>query len=116
MYCQRSSESSPSGSKTASTKQKRDPKKVVQDFHVRQTRQILSIAAALFLVLFVAVVHKRPDLFGEFPKSVLFGIQAVLIGAFIGFSAVNWRCPSCNKFLGNDVHQDACRRCGVRLR
>ncbi len=93
-----------------------DPEKVIRIFHTRQNRQILAIAAALFLVLLTAVVHKRPDLFGVFTKNLLFGIQAVIIGAFIGFSAVNWRCPSCNKFLGRDVHQDACRRCGARLR
>ncbi len=93
-----------------------DPEKIIRTFRIRQTRQILTIAAALFLVLLTAVVYKRPDLFGVFSKNLLFGIQAVLIGAFIGFSAVNWRCPSCGKFLGRDVHQDVCRRCGVRLR
>ncbi len=105
-----------SGRKGCSVKQKKDPATISRDFHVRQTRQILAIAAALFLVLLAAVVYKRPDLFGAFPKGALFGIQALLIAGFIGFSAVNWRCPSCGKFLGRDVHQDACRRCGVRLR
>ncbi len=93
-----------------------DQEKIIRTFRVRQNRQILAIAAALFLVLLTAVVYKRSDLFGVFPKNLLFGIQAVVIGGFIGFSAVNWRCPSCNKFLGRDVHQDACRRCGARLR
>ncbi len=88
----------------------------MQDFRVRQTRQILAIAAALFLVLLAAVVYKRPDLFGVIPKSTLFGVQALLIAAFIGFTAVNWRCPSCHKFLGNDIHREVCRRCGARLR
>ncbi len=97
-------------------KHKNDPEKIIRTFHIRQNRQILEIAAALFLVLLTAVIYKRPDLFGALPKSLLFGIQAVLIGAFIGFSAINWRCPSCNKFLGRDVHQDVCRRCGARLK
>ncbi len=106
----------PSGRKGGSIMQKKDPATITRDFHARQTRQILAIAAALFLVLLAAVVYKRPDLFGAFPKGLLFGIQALLIAGFIGFSAVNWRCPSCSKFLGNDVHQDVCRKCGARLR
>ncbi len=97
-------------------KHKSDPEGVIRTFHIRQNRQILAIAAALFLVLLAAVVYKRPELFGVFPKSLLFGIQAVLIGAFIGFSAVNWRCPACSKFLGRDIHQYVCRRCGARLK
>lgn len=96
--------------------EKKDPRKVMQDFRVRQSRQLLAIAAALFLMLLTAVVYKRPDLFGVIPKSTLFGAQAVFIAAFIGFTAVNWRCPSCNKFLGNDIHREVCRRCGARLR
>ncbi len=88
----------------------------MKEFRVRQNRQLLAIAAALFLVLFMAVVYKRPDLFGEFSKGTLFGAQAVLIAAFIGFTAVNWRCPSCDKFLGSDIHLEVCRRCGARLR
>ncbi len=102
--------------KATTMKGKRNPKKVMQDFHVRQSRQLLAITAALFLVLFMAVVYKRPDLFGGFPRGTLFGAQAVLIAAFIGFTAVNWRCPSCNKFLGSDIHREVCRRCGARLR
>ncbi len=96
--------------------EKKDPRKIMQDFRTRQSRQLLAIAAALFLVLLGAVVYKRPDLFGVIPKSTLFGAQTVFIAAFLGFTAVNWRCPSCNKFLGNDIHREVCRRCGARLR
>jgi hypothetical protein len=95
-------------------KEKRDAKRIRESFRIRQNRQLLAIAAALFLVLFSAVVYKRPDLFGEFSKSMLFEAQAVIIAAFVGFTAVNWRCPVCNKFLGNDIHKESCRRCGTR--
>ena len=75
----------------------------------------MAAAAALFLVLGVAVVNKRPDIFGEFSSSLLFAAQAIIIAAFIGFTAMNWRCPSCGKHLGGDIYRSVCRKCGVRL-
>lgn len=94
--------------------EKRD--RIVQDFRSRQNRQFIAIAAALFLVLLSAVIYRRPDLFGEFSKSTLFGAQVAIIGAFIGFTGFNWRCPSCTKYLGNDVNRSICKKCGARLR
>lgn len=96
--------------------EKKDRNRIVQDFRSRQNRQFIAIAAALFLVLLSAVIYRRPDLFGEFPKSTLFGAQIMLIAAFICFTAFNWRCPSCTKYLGNDVNRSVCKKCGVRLR
>jgi hypothetical protein len=89
--------------------------RVPREFRLRQTRQIIAIAAALFLVLLVAAVHKRPDLFGSYHRSALFAVQALIIASFIGFSAANWRCPACRSFLGSDIHRTRCRKCGTRL-
>ncbi len=96
--------------------QKKDDKQTMRDFEVRQGRQMLAVAIVLFLVLFLAVIYKRPDRFGEFSRDTIFGLQAVIIAAFIGFSALNWRCPSCKKYLGKDIHKRMCRKCGTRLR
>ena len=96
--------------------QKKDDKQTRQDFEVRQSRQILAIAITLFLVLLLAVIYKRPDRFGEFSKGTLFGLQVVIISAFIGFTALNWRCPSCKKYLGKDISKRICRHCKTRLR
>ena len=87
----------------------------IREFRKRQTRQLIAVAVALFLVLFVAVIYKRPDIFGAFSPESLFAAQAVLIGGFIGYSAFNWRCPSCNKYLGADIHRSRCNKCGVRF-
>ncbi len=95
--------------------QRSDEERIPQEFRKRQTRQILAVAIALFLVLLVAVIHKRPDLFGTFPRELLFAAQAVVIAAFIGFTSVNWRCPSCGKHLGGDISRRQCRKCGARL-
>jgi hypothetical protein len=96
--------------------QERDNKRIMRDFGLRKSRQFLAIAATLFLLLFLALLYKRSDLFGEFSKDTIFAAQIVLIAAFIGFSAFNWRCPSCNKYLGSNINRRICKQCGTRLR
>ena len=95
---------------------KRDSRQIMQDFGVRRARQLLAIGVALCLVVFLAMLHKSQTVPGEFSKNTLFGVQVIVIAAFIGFSRVNWRCPSCNKYLGNDISRRMCRKCGSRLR
>jgi len=96
--------------------QKRANKQIMQDFGLRLSRQFLAIAATLFLLLFLVLLYKRPDLFGEFSKNTIFAAQIMLIVAFIGFSAFNWRCPSCKKYLGTNINRRICKQCGTRLR
>jgi hypothetical protein len=95
--------------------QKRDDLQIKRDFRLRQSRQLLAIAVALLGMVILALVYKRHDLFGEFPKSTIFGSQLVVIALFAGFTAVNWRCPSCKKYLGHDINRRICKKCGVRL-
>ncbi len=96
--------------------QKRDDERIKREFGVRQSRQFLAIAVTLVLLLFLTLLHKRADLFGELPKQTILAAQIVVIAAFIGFSAFNWRCPACKKYLGADIGRRICRRCGSRLR
>ena len=95
--------------------QRKDPNEIRREFKLRQTRQIIAMTAALFVVVLGAVFARRPDLFGEFSKSTLFGMQALAIGAFIGFTSYNWRCPACGKYLGNGMNRAQCGKCGSRL-
>jgi len=95
--------------------QKWDDKKINQEFRLRQGRQFLAISLTLLLVVFLTLLYKRPDLFGEFSKEIISITQIALIAAFIGFSAFNWRCPSCKRYLGNNIGRQRCRRCGTRL-
>lgn len=93
----------------------KNSRQIMQDFGVRRGRQLLAIGAVLFLVFFLAMLHKRPTVLGEFSKDTIFGAQVIVIAAFIGFSSVNWRCPSCNKYLGNDLNRPVCKKCESRL-
>lgn len=95
---------------------KRDEKNIIQSFGLRRGRQLIAIWVALFLVLFLAVLYNRPTVLGEISRNTLLGAQIMVIAAFIGFSRLNWRCPSCNKYLGRDLYRRICGKCGSRLR
>jgi len=96
--------------------QKKEAAQIMQKFEVRQSRQFIAVAATMFLVLLCAVLYKRPDLFGQFSKASLYGAQVVIIASFIGFTAMNWRCPSCGKYLGSNIVKRFCKKCGARMR
>jgi len=105
-----------SGEEEIAVMQERDNKQIMRDFGLRLGRQFLAIAITLVLLLFLALLHKHPDLLGNFSKNTIFAAQIGLIAAFIGFSAFNWRCPSCKKYLGKDISRRICRHCRTRLR
>jgi protein-S-isoprenylcysteine O-methyltransferase Ste14 len=94
----------------------KDGRQIMKDFAVRRERQLLAIVAALFLVFFFALLHKRPTALIELSGETIFGAQVIVIAAFIGFTVFNWRCPLCNKFVGSDINRRFCRQCGSRLR
>jgi rubrerythrin len=94
---------------------KRDDRKIMREYRARQSRQLIAIAAAMFLVLLGAVFQKRADLLGPIPQNVLFGLQAISIAGFLGYTFVNWRCPACGKLLGSNIHRQRCGKCGARL-
>lgn len=95
--------------------QKKENNQIMRDFRLRLNRQLLAMALTLFLLLFLVLIYKRTDIFGEFSKNNIIALQIILIGVFIGFSAINWRCPSCNKYLGGDINKRICKKCGIRL-
>jgi hypothetical protein len=96
--------------------QQKDDTQIRKDFGIRQGRQFLAISVALLLVVLLTLVHKRQDLFGELSKNAILGLQLLVIAAFIGFSFTNWRCPACEKYMGQDISRRICRKCGTRLR
>jgi hypothetical protein len=96
--------------------QKKDPEQIMQEFRKRQSNQFVAIAITLLALLLCAVIYKRPDLFGEYSKSTLFGAQVVILASFMVYTAVNWTCPSCGKYLGTDINRRICKKCKARLR
>jgi len=87
---------------------------ILQDFRLRKSRQILAIAAALLVVFSLAFLHRAGFL--GMSKDSVFSFQILVIASFIGFTASNWRCPSCKGFLGQDINKQLCRKCRTRLK
>lgn len=95
--------------------QKKENNQIMRDFRSRLNRQLLAMALTMFLILFLVLIYKRSDIFGEFSKNSIFTSQIILIAVFIWFSVINWRCPSCNKYLGSGINRRICKKCGIRL-
>ena len=93
-----------------------DEERIRRAAAVRRSRQMIAMAAAIVLMILAALVHRRPDLFGEISKGTVLKAQAVIVLLFINFTAFNWRCPACRKYLGSDIGRTNCKHCGARLR
>ena len=93
------------------------PAQITDEFRQRRTRQWF-ISSIAFVVLIVAIAAS------ERPKFSLFGLDAntlgvialVLIVILIAGSLLNWRCPSCSRYLGKGMNPAFCPKCGVKLR
>ena len=50
------------------------------------------------------------------PSAIYKALPVVVLG-FLVFTAMNWRCPGCNRYLGNATWGLAfCQNCGARLK
>lgn len=96
--------------------QNKDNEQIARAFAKMRARQLLAIAVTVALLILLAVVSSRPDLFGIFSKKTILTFMIVIILAFVNFSSLNWRCPACKNYLGNDIMQRNCRKCSARLR
>ena len=72
----------------------------------------IGISSGLVLIMIVLILGAQMALPAELRSS---GI-ALIVLLFVNFTAYNWRCPSCRKYLGSDIGRHSCRNCGVRLR
>jgi hypothetical protein len=45
---------------------------------------------------------------------IVYAICAATLGG-LAVSIINWRCPSCNKYLGRSMGPKVCRKCGAKL-
>ncbi len=89
---------------------------VILEFRRRRTRQLVAIAVTLFLLVALPWRQSHPGiLFGEISSGAVLAGEIVVMAAFIIFSASNWRCPSCGRYLGGDLGRRRCKRCGQRL-
>ncbi len=89
---------------------------VIADFQKKRTRQFVALApVVLALIGLLSVEGKSGGLFGLSPGMTL-GVSFTLIIGVLIFSLLNWRCPSCNRYLGKAFNPKFCSKCGVQLR
>lgn len=86
------------------------------EYSRRRTRQWLVTLPAIAAVLAVRWLdNARRMPFGLSQTTVVWAAVAIAFGVAI-FSFINWRCPSCNKYLGRGFNPKYCRGCGFLLR
>ena len=82
-----------------------------------QIRQVLMsiIVLLIFGVLFYVLYYPDTVILGLNNEQIE-KISFVLLPLYVLFSAINWRCPSCNKNIGRLINPKYCTKCGVELR
>ena len=89
---------------------------IIADFQKKRMRQILALVpVVLAFIGLISVEGKSGGLFGLSPTLTM-GISFMLIIGVLIFSLLNWRCPSCNRYLGKAFNPKFCSKCGVQLR
>jgi len=88
---------------------------ISEAFKRKQARQIMAVGPfVLAFIAFLSAEHSSTGIFG-LPRSIVLGIAFALIISVLIFSFLNWRCPSCNKYLGKAINPKFCSKCGVQL-
>jgi hypothetical protein len=88
---------------------------IIEEFKKKRTRQVMAVGPIILAFIGLLSVEGNPTgIFGLSPNTILVTAFAVIISALI-FSFLNWRCPSCNKYLGKTINPKFCAKCGVQL-
>jgi len=83
------------------------PEQLVKDqFRVRFRRQLVLIA-----IMLPAVIAAKLNSEEIRSPLELAALAVVFVGLILTF--INWRCPSCNRYLYRRIYPSSCPRCGV---
>lgn len=81
---------------------------IQEEFKKRKRKQILASIIAVIAMLILVIKET------SIPIIAMVAIGVVILGCII-FSFMNWRCPSCNKYLGKSMSPKFCKHCGEKL-
>jgi rubrerythrin len=88
---------------------------IIEEFIKKRTRQIMAVGPIVLAFIALLSVENNPTgIFGLAPSTILVAAFAVIISVLV-FSLLNWRCPSCNKYLGKAINPKFCSKCGTQL-
>jgi cell division protein FtsW (lipid II flippase) len=86
------------------------------EFKKRKIRQLIIAVLMVPVVGCLLIVSEKSDtsLFGLNHDQI--GLTALaIIGLALIISFINWRCPSCKKYIGKKINPNYCSNCGVDL-
>ena len=89
---------------------------IIEAFKKKRTRQIMAVGPIILAFIALLSVEGNPTGMFGLPQKIVLGIAFALIISVLIFSLCNWRCPSCNKYLGKGINPKFCSKCGVQLR
>jgi len=86
--------------------------RIIREFRGRWTRPLVTMLL-LILCTFSYVMQGNLGL----PQSPWLVVAGLALGflSFL-FALVSWRCPSCDRYLGQAFHDAVCPHCGIPLR
>jgi hypothetical protein len=89
--------------------------KVQQEFARRRKRQLIATVPTVILILPMLLARDSNKDFLGIPMEACLVGGLLAIGAALIFAFKNWRCPSCDKYLGKGISPKFCGGCGVKL-
>jgi hypothetical protein len=90
-------------------------RQIVEEFRARRKRQLIVLLPALLVFIAIRAAEQPSAYLGISTTTVVLTGLAILTG-FAIFSWRNWRCPSCDRYLGRWINPASCSKCGARLR
>lgn len=87
----------------------------VAQFRKRRKRQLLVSLPAILAILGAGALGGGSGSIGVPQVLAATALVVVILSMFV-FSFLNWRCPSCDAYLGRSMNPRHCSACGARLR
>ena len=88
---------------------------IIEEFKRKRTRQIMAVGPVVLAFIALFSVEGNPTGIFGLSSNIVLTIAFALIIFVLIYSFFNWRCPSCNKYLGKAINPKFCAKCGVQL-
>lgn len=88
---------------------------VIEEFRKRKGRQLMVLLPVFAAVFLMAMTDGPGEAVMGISGDILVPISIGVIFAGVAFSIYNWRCPSCNGYLGKGFSPKFCTKCGEQL-
>ena len=87
-----------------------------EEFRKKRVRQIMAVVPMILAFIGLVSVEDNPAGLLGLPPKIVLGLSFAVIVSILIFSFINWRCPSCEKYLGKAFNPKFCTKCGIQLR